>query len=124
MPDPAYFGGSVSREVGSADIVAGVSAAGRHAVHIPARATCGDRLDELARPGDRIVVMGARDDTLSEFAAALVERLKARVCPVWIHALRLSLSKPAIPSANPSTGPARARAHASTPVTHTHRFSA
>src|SRR3546814_683086 len=82
MPDPAYFGGSVSREVGSADIVAGVSAAGRHAVHIPDRATCGDRLVELARPGDRIVVMGARDDTLSEFAAALVERLKARVCPV------------------------------------------
>src|SRR3546814_10230180 len=81
MPDPAYFGGSVSREVGSADIVAGVSAAGRHAVHIPDRATCGDRLVELARPGDRIVVMGARDDTLSEFAAALVERLKARVCP-------------------------------------------
>src|SRR3546814_3151283 len=38
MPDPAYFGGSVSREVGSADIVAGVSAAGRHAVHIPDRA--------------------------------------------------------------------------------------
>src|SRR3546814_7597056 len=29
MPDPVYFGGSVSREVGSADIVAGVSAAGR-----------------------------------------------------------------------------------------------
>ena len=76
MPDPAYFGGSVSREVGSADIVAGVSAAGRHAVHIPDRAACGDRLVELAQPGDRIVVMGARDDTLSEFAAALVERLK------------------------------------------------
>src|SRR3546814_16247952 len=72
MPDPAYFGGSVSREVGSADIVAGVSAAGRHAVHIPDRSTCGDRLVELARPGDRIAGMAARDETTSEFAAAMV----------------------------------------------------
>ena len=31
----------------------------------------GDR----ARPGDRIVVMGARDDTLSAFAQSIVERL-------------------------------------------------
>jgi len=29
----------------------------------------------LARPGDRIVIMGARDDTLSAFAADLLEGL-------------------------------------------------
>jgi UDP-N-acetylmuramate--alanine ligase len=40
------------------------------------RAACADKLIELAEPGDRIVVMGARDDTLSVFAAELVERLK------------------------------------------------
>ena len=28
-----------------------------------------------ARPGDRIVVMGARDDTLSELAAGMVAQL-------------------------------------------------
>ena len=28
-----------------------------------------------ALPGDRIAILGARDDTLSEFAAELVERL-------------------------------------------------
>ena len=39
------------------------------------RAACGDKLVELARPGDRIVVMGARDDTLSQFAADLVARM-------------------------------------------------
>ena len=75
MPDPAYFGGTVSREVGSGDIVAGVVAQGRTAFHIADRASCGNRLIELARPGDRIIVMGARDDTLSEFARSLVERL-------------------------------------------------
>jgi UDP-N-acetylmuramate--alanine ligase len=76
MCDPAYFGGTVSREVGSADIVSGVNAGGREAIHIPDRGECGDRLVELARPGDRIIVMGARDDTLSEFAAGLVARMK------------------------------------------------
>jgi UDP-N-acetylmuramate--alanine ligase len=77
MPDPAYFGGTVTREVGSEDIVAGVRAAGRKAEHFAARAACGDRLVELARPGDRIVVMGARDDTLSEFAAETLGRIAA-----------------------------------------------
>ena len=75
MPDPVYFGGTVSREVGSADIVEGVTAAGRRAEHIPARNACADRLVNLARPGDRIIVMGARDDTLSDFAKEIVGRL-------------------------------------------------
>jgi UDP-N-acetylmuramate--alanine ligase len=75
MPDPVYYGGTADRSVGSGDIIAGVRAAGRHAEHIPSRAECGDRLVELARPGDRIVIMGARDDTLSEFAADVLARL-------------------------------------------------
>ena len=44
----------------------------------PTREACGDRLLELARPGDRIIVMGARDDTLSDFAAGLLKRLDTR----------------------------------------------
>jgi len=75
MPDPAYYGGTTSREVGSADIVAGIVDHGRRAEHVEDRADCADRLAELARPGDRIVVMGARDDTLTLFAEALVARL-------------------------------------------------
>jgi UDP-N-acetylmuramate--alanine ligase len=75
MPDPVYYGGTVEREVGSEDIVAGVTAAGRNAEHIPERAACGERLQELAKPGDRIIVMGARDDTLSQFAAELLRSL-------------------------------------------------
>ena len=75
MPDPVYYGGTTSREVGSAEIVAGVRAAGRSAEHIPLRDDCAGRLLALARPGDRIVVMGARDDSLSLFAQDLVARL-------------------------------------------------
>lgn len=75
MPDPVYYGGTVDRSVGSADIAAGVQARGRQAIALPDRPACGDKLVELARPGDRIVVMGARDDTLSVFAAELLARL-------------------------------------------------
>lgn len=75
MPEPVYFGGTTDRSVGSEDIASGVRAAGRTAEALPTREACGDRLVELARPGDRIIVMGARDDTLSTFAATLLDRL-------------------------------------------------
>ncbi|HEX8063329.1 MAG TPA: Mur ligase family protein [Allosphingosinicella sp.] len=73
--DPVYFGGTVERTVTSGDIVADVRAAGRLAEHIPDRAEAGGRLAALARPGDRILVMGARDDTLSQFAAEVLAAL-------------------------------------------------
>lgn len=82
MPDPTYFGGTTDRSVTSADIVAGVSARGRKAFAIAERAACGAKLVELARPGDRIVVMGARDDTLSEFAADLLTKLAPQAVQV------------------------------------------
>jgi UDP-N-acetylmuramate--alanine ligase len=77
MPDPVYYGGTVERSVTSKDIVDGVRARGRPAYAFAERAACGDKLLALARPGDRIVIMGARDDTLALFAAELVERLGA-----------------------------------------------
>ncbi len=75
MPDPVYFGGTVERSVTSRDIVAGVHAAGCRAEAFSERATCGDALLALAAPGDRIVIMGARDDTLSHFANDLLAKL-------------------------------------------------
>lgn len=75
LPEPVYFGGTTIREVTSQDIAADVRAGGRVAEAYEGRPACGDRLVELARPGDRIVIMGARDDTLSVFAAEVLERL-------------------------------------------------
>lgn len=73
--DPVYFGGTVDRSVGSERIVELINAAGGKAEHIPAREDCGARIVALARPGDRIAVMGARDDTLTEFARSILARL-------------------------------------------------
>ncbi len=72
ISDPAYFGGTVDRSVGADTLAAMI---GDQANYIADRADCGTRLIDLARPGDRIVVMGARDDTLSIFAQSLLDRL-------------------------------------------------
>ena len=75
MPEPVYFGGTTDRSVSSVDIVQGIASRGRDAHVYPDRARCGEKLVEIARPGDRIVMMGARDDTLSQFAAELLTKL-------------------------------------------------
>ena len=73
--DPVYFGGTVDRSVSSEHVVAMIAAVGGNAEHIADRVACGDRIVALARPGDRIVVMGARDDTLTAFAKEIFARL-------------------------------------------------
>jgi UDP-N-acetylmuramate--alanine ligase len=75
MCDPVYFGGTVDRSEGTERITAMINDLGGHAEHVPARDDCGARIAALAHPGDRIVIMGARDDTLTEFAQSLLARL-------------------------------------------------
>ncbi len=74
MPDPVYYGGTTDMSVGSGEIAAGIVDRGRRAEHIPDRTACAARLAELAQPGDRIIVMGARDDTLTLFAEDVLAR--------------------------------------------------
>jgi UDP-N-acetylmuramate--alanine ligase len=77
LPDPVYQGGTVERTRGSDWLAERVASLGGKAEHIPERAKIGDALVAEARPGDRILIMGARDDTLIEFARDLVERLSS-----------------------------------------------
>jgi UDP-N-acetylmuramate--alanine ligase len=73
--DPVYFGGTVDRSQGSERIVELIRASGGKAEYVPSREDCGARIVEIARPGDRVVVMGARDDTLTTFATELLAKL-------------------------------------------------
>ncbi|MCM8729607.1 UDP-N-acetylmuramate--L-alanine ligase [Hephaestia sp. GCM10023244] len=75
LPDPVYQGGTVTREVTSADIVADLAAAGVRAHYMPLRDDAAAFLIGEARPGDRIIVMGARDDTLNILAHQMLDRL-------------------------------------------------
>lgn len=76
MCDPVYYGGTVDRSEGTERIIAMIEAQGGAAEHIPSREDCGKRIVELAQAGDRIVIMGARDDTLSEFARDILKELE------------------------------------------------
>jgi UDP-N-acetylmuramate--alanine ligase len=78
LPDPVYQGGTVERTRGSEWLAQQVRDLDRQAEHIPERARIGDALVGEARSGDRILVMGARDDTLIDFARGLVDMLAAR----------------------------------------------
>jgi len=75
MPEPLYFGGTTDRAVTSGDIAEGIVAAGRRAEALADRAACGARLLGEAREGDRLIIMGARDDTLSGFARDLLAEI-------------------------------------------------
>ena len=63
---------------GSDWLASSVSERDKHADHIPERAAIGDALVAEAKPGDRILIMGARDDTLIDFAQDLVARMSRR----------------------------------------------
>ena len=75
---PEFFSCCAKRTRGSDWLAEQVTTRGGQADHIPERAAIGEALVKEARDGDRIVIMGARDDSLSEFAAELVDRLAQR----------------------------------------------
>ncbi|MGL4312957.1 MAG: glutamate ligase domain-containing protein, partial [Sphingomonas sp.] len=70
--DPVYFGGTVDRSIGSETLTAAI---GAHATHLPSRDACAAAMLAAAKPGDRIIILGARDDTLTEFARGLLTQL-------------------------------------------------
>ena len=77
MPEAYYAGGTVDRSVTAKDVIKFVSDAGKQAQWFQERAEILPRTLTDARPGDRIVIMGARDDTLSDFAKEILDSLSA-----------------------------------------------
>lgn len=75
--DPVYFGGTVDRSIGSEALVADIVAGSGDAAHLTTRANCGAAILDEAKSGDRILILGARDDTLTEFGRQLLEKLSA-----------------------------------------------
>ncbi len=75
MVEPYYAGGTVDRSVGSSDIVADIKKRGGTAELMAGRPEIKAAILKEVRPGDRIVIMGARDDTLSAFAAEILAAL-------------------------------------------------
>lgn len=75
MPEIYYAGGSAERSISAKDFTDAVAAAGGSALFFENRAAIADHLARIAQDGDRIVIMGARDDTLTGFGRDLLTRL-------------------------------------------------
>lgn len=74
--DIYYVGGTVAKDISAADIIYPVKDASKDAVYIPHRADIIDFLLPKLKDGDKIIVMGARDDSLSDFAWEILKRIK------------------------------------------------
>lgn len=87
MPDIYYAGGSANlingqtvslpTDISSKDITDAVAAKGRDARYVALRSDIIPLLKEIGRPGDTIIVMGSRDQTLSNFATEILAALGA-----------------------------------------------
>jgi len=72
-----YAGGSAVRDFSAADLVSDMADRGTTAEFAASREALLERLTDLAQPGDLVLVMGARDPSLTRFAGQLLERLRS-----------------------------------------------
>jgi len=75
LPDIYYVGGTTAKDISSRDVVEPVRARGRRAFHVPRRADITAQVAAEAREGDLVLVMGARDPSLTDFARDILKAL-------------------------------------------------
>jgi UDP-N-acetylmuramate--alanine ligase len=75
MPEPYYAGGTVDRSVTSHHLIEDMLGLGLNAYLVQGREEGRELLLDTLKPHDRLVIMGARDDTLSVFARELLQQL-------------------------------------------------
>jgi UDP-N-acetylmuramate--alanine ligase len=72
-----YAGGTAARDICSADVIGDLQARGVAAEVAPTREWLVARLAAEARPGDLVLVMGARDPSLTAFAETVLRGLSS-----------------------------------------------
>ena len=72
MLEVFYAGGTATRDFSAADIVAEIGARGVEAEFAPSREWLAQRIARETRPGDLVLVMGARDPSLTALARAIL----------------------------------------------------
>jgi len=75
MLEVYYAGGTTTRDFSAADIVDEIAARGAAAVFAPSRKWLIDHIASNTAPADLVLVMGARDPTLTELADQLLEKI-------------------------------------------------
>jgi len=75
LPEIYFAGGSVDRDISSRDLADDVRRNGRDARFLAARHDLPSAIAAEARPGDLVLVMGARDPSLTEFCRMILVEL-------------------------------------------------
>ncbi|MBI5242575.1 MAG: UDP-N-acetylmuramate--alanine ligase [Elusimicrobia bacterium] len=75
MPEIYYAGGTAVKDISSADLAGPVAGCGKKAFFLADREDIIPALAREARPGDIVLVMGARDPNLSAFARRILAAL-------------------------------------------------
>jgi len=76
--DVFYAGGTATRDITSAEVMADIAARGVAAESAPSRKWLVERLAAEAKEGDLILIMGARDPSLSDLAKTILDALSSR----------------------------------------------
>jgi len=75
MPEIFFAGGSVTRDISAGDLITAIADSDRDARFEPERFDIARRMADEAQPGDLILVMGARDPSLTDFCREILEHL-------------------------------------------------
>ncbi len=75
MPDIYFVGGTADKTISSKDLINQALELGVNAHYIPERKDVEKFILENAKPGDRIIIMGARDNTLPDFSRRLLKEI-------------------------------------------------
>ncbi|MCK4936286.1 MAG: hypothetical protein KAR84_05480, partial [Elusimicrobiales bacterium] len=76
MPEIYYAGGTASKDISSKDLTDEINKKGKKAVFFAERKDIVSACAKLAEPGDIVLIMGARDWSLSDFAQSVFEEIK------------------------------------------------
>jgi len=79
MLEVFYAGGTATRDFSAADLIEEIAARGRRASFASRREHLVSQVAGAARPGDLVLVMGARDPSLTELASAILTAIETRV---------------------------------------------
>ncbi len=75
MPEIFYAGGTAQKKISSNDIIKGLKEKNVNAFFVPERESIVTEVKQQAATNDSVLVMGARDDSLTEFCQAILNEL-------------------------------------------------
>ncbi len=79
MPEIFFAGGTVQKDISAADLIADICQGGKDARFIADRPDIAPAIAAAAKKGDLIIIMGARDPSLTSFCGEILQNLENRV---------------------------------------------